>query len=86
MNYSVLQTVYKSDNPEYFRLSLQSIIDQTIQSDDIVIVKDGPITDDLNNILNEFQNRYSNIHAIQLEKNMGLGFALNEGIKNVKMN
>ena len=43
MNYSVLLTVYKSDNPEYFKLSLESMVNQTVASNDIVVVKDGPV-------------------------------------------
>ena len=41
--YSVLQTVYKNDNPEYFRLSLISMLEQTVKPNEVVIVKDGPI-------------------------------------------
>lgn len=43
MDYSVLLTVYKSDNPDFFRLSLESMLKQTVPSNDIVIVKDGPV-------------------------------------------
>lgn len=81
MNYSVLLTVYKSDNPEYFRLSLESMLNQTALSDDIVIVKDGPVPGKIQNIIDNMVKEYPQIHPLQLEKNMGLGLALNEGIK-----
>ena len=55
MDYSVLLTVYKSDNPEYFRLSLKSMINQTVPSNDIVVVKDGPVPETIQNVIDELQ-------------------------------
>lgn len=81
MDYSVLLTVYKSDNVDFFRLSLESMINQTVPSNDIVIVKDGPVPDSIENVIIELQKEHPEIHPLQLEKNMGLGLALNEGIK-----
>ena len=81
MKYSVLLTVYKSDNPEYFKLSLESMINQTKPSNDIVVVKDGPVTEQIENVIGELQKEHQEIHPLQLENNMGLGLALNEGLK-----
>lgn len=81
MNYSVLLTVYKADNADFFRLSLKSMLKQTALSDDIVIVKDGPITIELQNVIDEAKKDCSAVHELQLEKNIGLGLALNEGLK-----
>lgn len=81
MNYSVLLTVYKSDNPDYFKLSLESMINQTVPSNDIVVVKDGPVPEEIQAVIDELQKSHPEIHPLQLEKNMGLGLALNEGIK-----
>lgn len=81
VNYSVLLTVYKSDDPEYFRLSLESMVKQTIPSNDIVIVKDGPVPAEIENIIQELKKDHPEIHPLQLERNLGLGLALNEGLK-----
>ena len=81
MNYSVLLTVYKSDNPDYFRLSLESMLKQTVLSNDIVVVKDGPVPVEIQNVIDELKQLHSEIHPLQLKKNMGLGLALNEGLK-----
>lgn len=78
--YSVLMTVYKNDNPEYFALSLDSMINQTIKPDEIILVKDGPITEELQKVIDN-RVKCNLIKQIQLEKNVGLGLALNEGIK-----
>lgn len=81
MEYSVLLTVYKSDNPAYFRLSLESMLHQTKPSNDIVVVKDGPVPEAIQAIIDELQAKNDSIHPLQLERNMGLGLALNEGLK-----
>ena len=79
--YSVLQTVYKSDNPEYLRLSLESMISQSVKPDELVLVKDGPITNELQAVIDETDKKYPGIIVQhQLDKNVGLGKALNEGI------
>lgn len=81
MEYSVLLTVYRSDNPEYFRLALESMVNQTTPSDDIVVVKDGPVPETIESVIRELSEKCPAIHPLQLEKNMGLGLALNEGLK-----
>ena len=43
-NYSVLMSVYIKRKPEYLKRSIESILNQTICTNDFVIVKDGPIT------------------------------------------
>lgn len=85
MDYSVLLTVYKSDNPDYFKLSLESMINQTKPSNDIVVVKDGPVPESIEKVIKDLQSVCTSIHPLQLERNMGLGLALNEGLKVCKM-
>ena len=41
--YSVLMTVYTKDNPDYFAIALDSMLNQTYLPEEIVIVKDGPV-------------------------------------------
>ena len=77
-------TVYSKDNPEYFSLALDSMVNQTYQPDEIVLVKDGPIGDKLQKIIDEHISAGATIVQVQLSQNKGLGFALNEGIKVVK--
>lgn len=79
--YSVLQTVYRSDDPEYLQLSLKSMMDQYEKPDELVLVKDGPITSELQAVIDEIDKKYPGIIVQhQLEKNVGLGKALNEGL------
>lgn len=78
--YSVLMTVYCKDNPDFFRLALESMVNQTVKPDEIVLVKDGKITQELQEVINDAQKVSKNIVELQLEKNVGLGLALNAGI------
>ena len=82
MKYSVLMTVYKKDNPEYFKKSILSILNQTVITNDFVIVKDGPITQELQEVIDCFDIEYPGlINQVNLKQNVGLGLALNEGLK-----
>ena len=80
--YSVLMSVYKNEKAEYFRLALDSMLAQTATPDEIVIVEDGPLTDELYNVIYEYVAKDSALFTIvKNETNIGLGLALNEGLK-----
>ena len=82
--YSVLMTVYKDDNPSYFSLALDSMLKQTYKPDEIIVVKDGFIGNELQNVIDEKINKDIPIVQLQLNENKGLGVALNEGINIAK--
>jgi glycosyltransferase involved in cell wall biosynthesis len=80
-HFSVLLSVYIKENPSYLQLALKSIWDdQTLKPSEIVIVKDGSLTDDLESVLSEFSNDKP-VKFIINEQNMGLSFSLNRGLK-----
>lgn len=79
--YSVLMTVFKEDNPLFVKASIDSMLNQTIPTDDFVIVFDGELTDDLINLIDDYQNKYSSVfNIIHLTNNVGLGSALHDGL------
>ena len=83
--YSVLQTVYKSDQPEAFKISLESMLHQTVKPDEIILVKDGAVPQSLQNVIDSLDCQFPGIIVqVQLEKNVGLGLALNEGLRRCK--
>ncbi len=83
--YSVLMSLYIKEKPEYMRLAIQSMIDQTVQPDEIIIVKDGKITEQLQNVLDEYTNQYPALfNVVGYEENRGLGLALNYGLEHAK--
>ncbi|WP_304206749.1 glycosyltransferase [Fusobacterium perfoetens] len=80
MNYSVLMAVYKKEEPEYLKKSIESILNQTYKTNDFVIIKDGELTEELEEVLKDYIQRYKEIHMYGYKKNKGLGYALNYGI------
>lgn len=80
-DYSVLMTVYKKDSPEYFLQSVSSMLNQTVKTNDYVLVCDGPITDKLElAIKTAFEGHENILNLVRLPQNVGLGQALYEGL------
>ena len=84
MKFSVLMSIYHKEKPEYFNRAMFSIWDeQIIKPDEIVLIQDGPLTDELYKSIDKWKNKLGDVlKTIPLEKNVGLGDALNIGIKN----
>lgn len=82
--YSVLMSVYYGDRPDWLRLSIESILNQTVSTDDFVIVCDGPLSKELNKVLDEYSEKNDCVHVFHLQKNMGLGIALAFGVERCK--
>lgn len=80
--YTVLMSVYKKEDPKHLQESIDSMLAQTLFPNQFVLVKDGPLTDRLENVINEFLDKYEDLFTIvALENNIGLGRALDEGLK-----
>lgn len=85
--FSVAISVYKSDNPMCFDRALSSITDlQTIKPDEVVLVVDGPVSNDIDLVIKKYEDKYSFFNVIRLEKNGGLGNALKIAVENAKYN
>ena len=83
-NYSILMSVYKNDKPEFLSLAIESMLNQTVKSNDFVIVKDGPLGDELVSILDRYAKEHKEIHIVGLDDNSGLGKALDFGLSYCK--
>lgn len=83
--YSVLMSLYIKEKPEYLDLAIKSMIEQTLMPDEIVIVKDGTITRELEKILDNYVQKYPKLfNIVGYERNKGLGLALNFGLEYCK--
>lgn len=83
--YTVLMSVYYKEKPEYLSLSIESMLNQTVKPDEFIIVKDGPLTTELDEVINNFVTAYPiTFNIIVNETNLGLGPALAKGIENSK--
>ena len=83
-NYSILTTLYKNDSPEFLKQSIDSMLAQTVLTNDYVIVADGPLTEELDEVLVGYENTHNFFNIVRLSENVGLGVALREGLKYCK--
>ena len=83
-SYSVLMSLYDRENPDYLKQSIESILSQSLLTDDFVIVIDGPINIHLQSALDSYVSRYPFFHVVPLPENKGLGNALNVGVPQCK--
>ena len=84
-SYSVLMSVYVKENPEFLRQSMQSMYDQTVPTDDFVLICDGPLNKELDAVIDGMQQQFGErLHVFRLPENHGLGYALNFGVKKCK--
>ena len=80
-DYSVLMSVYHKEKPEYLIEAIESMLKQTIPPEQFVIVEDGPLTDELNDVIDKYKNEQKELFTIiKLKENKGLGVALDKGI------
>lgn len=84
-SYSVLMSVYCKEKSEYLKQAIESIQAQTIPANDFVLVCDGPLDDALESVITAKQQEMGKtLNVVHLAKNVGLGNALNVGIKYCK--
>jgi len=75
LKFSLLICVYAKENPQYFSQCLDSVMAQTVLPDEAVIVKDGPLTAELEQVLENFRFKNTNIVALPENVTQGPGRA-----------
>lgn len=83
MKFSVLMSLYIKEEPSYLNQCLESIYLQSLQAEEIIIVLDGPITNELNKVIKIWSSKLP-ITTVTLKNNLGLGRALSIGLENCK--
>ncbi|MGH3301171.1 MAG: glycosyltransferase [Streptosporangiaceae bacterium] len=80
--FSLLISVYDGDRPEYLRRAMRSAVDdQTVRPDQLIIVRDGPVRDELARCLDELTAASPvPVTLVPLECHAGLGPALDRGL------
>ena len=87
MNFSVCICVYDKDNHKYLKEALESIYNQSVKPNQIVLVLDGPINQELETVINDYNLLISDeidFDIIRLNKNKGHGEARKISIENAK--
>ena len=80
INFSVLMSVYKKEQASYLDECLRSLVCQSLPPSEVILVEDGPIPEDLNDIIDKYL-RILPMKIVRIEKNGGLAAALNVGLK-----
>jgi glycosyltransferase involved in cell wall biosynthesis len=83
MKFSILLSLYIKENPLFLNECFKSIwLNQSIKPYEIVLVCDGPLTNELESIVDKWQKEIGSfLKIVRLKENVGLGKALNEGLK-----
>ena len=81
IKFTVLLSIYKKENSTFLKNCMNSLQNQAIPPSEIILIKDGELTRELDQVLDEWQNKLTNLKIVALPKNVGLGKALNEGLK-----
>lgn len=76
--YSVLMSVYEKERAEYLQAALQSIINQTLPPYEIILVCDGSLTAELEQVLKDYSQYLT---VVRREQSGGLGSALAAGLQ-----
>ncbi|WP_113651718.1 glycosyltransferase [Pedobacter namyangjuensis] len=82
--FSVLLSLYDGEVESHLEQALHSLWIQKLKPDQVVIVFDGILRNGLVTIVNSFLNKLNDLTIIKLESNIGLGRALNIGLKHCR--
>lgn len=74
---SVILPVYKKDKVEYLRKSVESILNQTYKDIHLYIGVDGPVGDNLKEVL-QLLEKQKNVSVVWFKENRGLACVLND--------
>jgi glycosyltransferase involved in cell wall biosynthesis len=80
VKFSVLLSLYDKESPANLRQALNSLFQQTLQPDQVVIVFDGPLSYELEQIVEGFNDLFNDLTIVRIKYNMGLAYALQAGI------
>jgi glycosyltransferase involved in cell wall biosynthesis len=83
--FSVVISVYRNDNAECFNLAMNSLLDQTVPPDEIVLVVDGPVSSSIKLAISNI-TKLEKIKTIWLKENVGLAKSRRVAIENTKHN
>lgn len=79
--FSVAMCVYGKDNPTWFKIAVDSVNNQTVKPDEIIIVVDGSVPKQLDDIICQYENE-AGFKIIRLKENQGHGNARRVSLQN----
>ena len=81
IKFSVSMCVYGRDNARWFETAIESVLNQTLPPNELVLVVDGPVPHDLNAVIFKLEEN-DIFKVIRLETNQGHGIARKTGLDN----
>lgn len=80
--YSVLMNVYALEKPEHFARALGSMTAQTLPPDEVTIVCDGPLTAELDAVLEQCEAEHPGLlNVVRFPEHQGIGICNNRGLE-----
>lgn len=80
--FSVLMSVHAGERASFLREALESLRVQTLPARHIVLVQDGPISNDASAVVSEYREKLP-LESVFLPENVGLARALNAGLTRI---
>lgn len=73
--FTVFIPVYLKDDTDNLELALKSVINNSVVPDEILIIFDGPVTDDMNQLVNQYVEQLPHVmRVIKQQNNKGRGY------------
>ena len=80
--YSFLMSVYYKEKPDFLKIAIESMLNQSITPNEIIIVKDGNLGIELNEIIDNYVKSNASLFTIlENKENIGLGPSLRKGVE-----
>ena len=83
-SFSVCMSVYHGDNAVFFKEALDSLYSQSRQPNEIVLVVDGPVGEDIDKVIGDFESQHDSFHVVRLEKNSSHAIARQTGLDSAR--
>lgn len=77
---SALMTVYRGTGATELRHALDSLFIQMRPADEVVLVLDGPVSDEVRHVVGDYSEKRTEVRVIELPENVGSGPASQAGV------
>lgn len=81
IQFSVSICVYGGDNAKHFDIAMESIFNQTLPPDEVVLVVDGPVNGEIDDVIEKYEKQYRCLNVVRLKENVGHGNARRRGMQ-----
>ena len=78
--FTLIMAVYANEDPLFLKQCLDSVFSQSVAPGEFIIIKNGPLTCGLDEVINDIRSR-SGVRIIALPRNMTLGPARAEAVR-----